>query len=327
MLEGRIFVTGGAGYLARAIYARAAAENWAAQFTCFSRDDGKHAQLRNRFPSVRCIRGDICQDTALLAAGMMGHDVVIHAAAIKYVDLAETNVFDTIRVNIDGSRNVFLAAHIAGIKRVIAISTDKACEPVNIYGATKFAMERMIHEADRLGETNFVGVRYGNVVGSTGSVIPKFKQQLEALGHVEITDPSMTRFWMSHDEAVDVVLAAMATPRGTILIPACRAMGLEAMVHAAIGDGLPRMIKVVGPRPGEKRAESLVGANEAVRTEPSGIMRTSASKVWAGWLLHPPGVYPILDIGDWAQFPFTSDDAPAVSPQEMRAMSEASEHV
>lgn len=328
MLEGRIFITGGAGYLARAIYQRAKDDGWPATFTCFSRDDGKHAQLVNRFPAVRCIRGDICQDTALLAAAMTGHDIVIHAAAVKYVDLAETNVLDTIRVNVDGSRNVFLAAHAAGIRRVIAISTDKACEPVNIYGGTKFAMERMVHECDRLGGTNFVAVRYGNVVGSTGSVIPKFKQQLAETGHVNITDPSMTRFWMSHHEAVDAVVAARDIPRGTILIPACRAMSLEEMVAAAIGKA-SSLVRVVGPRPGEKRSESLVGAYEADRTRAT-FIPTQPGTIWLGWLIYPPGVYPGRDANSehlYPKFPYTSDDAAAVSPLEMRAMSEESEHV
>lgn len=257
-------MTGGAGYLARALYARAEREGWDVQFTAFSRDDSKHVPLMRRFPSVKCIRGDVAADRDVLAAAMQGHDYVIHMAAVKYVDLAESNVFDTVRVNVDGSRNVIMAAISARVTRAVGISTDKACEPVSVYGMTKAVMERMLIEGDRMASrTEFAVCRYGNVVGSTGSVIPLFRDQLARNGEITLTAPGMTRFWMGVDEAVDCILATFVAPRGATIIPIPRSMSLLDMVHAAVGDDVP--IRVTGLRPGEKVHEQLIGLAESVR--------------------------------------------------------------
>ncbi len=295
-LSGDVLITGGAGFLARAIYARARTDGWDVRFTALSRDDAKHAALQARFPEVRSVLCDIaCGDELLLATAFTGHDVVIHAAASKYVDRAELNAWDTVSTNVYGSQAVAEAAIRTGVQRVVGISTDKACEPVNVYGLTKATMERMFQEADRLSETRFTVVRYGNVVGSTGSVVPLFRQQLEETGRVKITNPKMTRFWMGVDEAVDLIVDALSddAPAGHVLIPSPRALPLGDLVRIAIGvePGAPlpeNEVELVGERPGEKRHEKLVHRQESVRA-------TEAAARYSGrpWLfaLAPPGGY------------------------------------
>lgn len=317
-LSGRVLITGGSGYLARAIYRRAEREKWPAEFTCFSRDDGKHAILARRFPAVRCIRGDVAADRALLTAAMRGHDFVIHAAANKHVPQSETAVFDTSRINIHGSENVFLAALEAGVHRVVAISSDKAVAPLGVYGDTKMLMERLAIEADRFDTgSEFAVVRYGNVVGSTGSLLPVLKAQFARDGYVALTAPAMTRYWMSADEAVDAVLRTFAAPRGTTLVPVCRGMSLQATVDAAIVHG--GNVRVIGLRPGEKLHESLIGEAESVRAE---FVENSAGA--DHWLLYPPG-----EVRNDRPFEETSSRPLGgwVTPEAMRAMSEDSEHV
>lgn len=297
MLEGRIFVTGAAGFLGRALLRRAEREDWPCTFTGFSRDDAKHVAVMRRFPHIRFIRGDVgCTPLDLLAAAMRGHDLVIHAAAVKYVDLAETNVFDTVRVNVHGSENVALAAIAAGVPQVVGISTDKAAKPVNIYGATKMAMERLFVEADRMGtDTRFALCRYGNVVGSTGSVIPKFKEQLARTGEVLVTNPDMTRFWMGVEEAIDViVLAATMASRGSTVIPIPKAATIMQVVHAAVG---VEHVRIVGTRPGEKLHEDLLGEEESVRAVRRDLEGLSFYE------LQPPG-----EPGDGRCFRLTSED-------------------
>ena len=304
MLTGKIFISGGAGFLARAIYRRARAEAWDCQFTAFSRDDSKHVALRKRYPEVVCVRGDVAGDRDYLAAAMRGHDLVIHAAATKYVDLAETNVFDTVRVNVHGSENVAWAAMAAGVTRVVGISTDKACQPVNVYGATKMVMERVFVEADRLDSaTEFTLCRYGNVIGSTGSVIPLFKTQLARDGHISITDPTMTRFWMSADDAVDTILYALnQAQHGSTVIPSPKASSIMDVVDA-IG---PCDFRVVGIRPGEKLSEDLIHEQESVR----------AAKRYPGfWELRPPG-----EVVSSRQFRLNSSEADRIPSAELAAL-------
>lgn len=264
LLSGRVFITGGAGFLARAIYKQAAEEGWPCEFTAFSRDDSKHVALHQRFPHVRTIRGDVAgTDVEILAGYMRGHDYVIHAAANKYVDLAEQNPWETMRVNVHGSENVALAAIRAGVKRVVGISTDKACEPSSTYGLSKAAMERLFLRAFPFaGRTEFVVVRYGNVVGSTGSFIAKLWAERYSTEPVKMTNPEMTRFWMRPREAVKIVVAGL-TYEGAcncILVPSLPSLANFQVVEAICPD---RAIETVGSRPGEKLHESLISDNEA----------------------------------------------------------------
>lgn len=261
-LKGNVLITGGAGFLARGFYARARAEGWPVRFTCLSRDDAKHAALARAFPEVRIIRGDVCDSIPALRQAFVGHDVIIHAAASKYVDRSELAAFDTVRVNVEGSRNVALAAASAGVPIVVGISTDKACEPANVYGLSKAIMERLFLEADGWGGSRFSVVRYGNVIGSTGSVATLFERQARERGIVSITDPDMTRFWMPIGEAIDLVLASLVTP-GLVTVGAMKAATI-ATVAEAVAPGVP--VEYIGWRPGEKRHERLISDGEALRT-------------------------------------------------------------
>ncbi len=323
-LEGRVLITGGAGFLARGIYRRALAEHWPAEFTCLSRDDAKHAELQSRYPWVQTVLGDVGTiDVDRLTDLMRGFDIVIHAAASKYVDRAEHAAFDTVRTNIEGSRRVAEAALRAHVKIAVAISTDKACHPVNIYGATKLVMERLWQEAAgrEPNLTVFVGVRYGNVVGSTGSVLTLFEKQI-AEGGIKLTDPEMTRFWMSIDEAVNTILIAVngtspgAVHTGTITIPAMRAMRMRDVVNAALGGDeigavLPDNIEIIGMRPGEKKHEAIVHRQESVR-----VMKAAGPLGYRH--LHPPGV----NFSSVDPYEITSADPPRgwLSPGDLRAM-------
>jgi len=277
MLEGRILITGGAGFLARGIYRRARRESWPAQWTCLSRDDSKHAILQARYPEVACVLGDVARmgidELALL---FRGHDLVIHAAASKYVDRAELAARETVHVNVVGSMNVAQAAILARVTQVVGISTDKAVQPVNVYGMSKAIMERIFQEAgqNEYG-TEFVVMRYGNVIGSTGSVIPMWRRQLAEGKPIAVTDPTMTRYWMSVDEAVDAIVHAVSfAPNAHVVIPRPRAMQMGAIAAALAGtrwngEGFAdeSRIRIVGLRPGEKRHESLMHAAESVRVE------------------------------------------------------------
>jgi UDP-N-acetylglucosamine 4,6-dehydratase/5-epimerase len=270
MLEGNVLITGGSGFLGRAILRKAHQEGWPARFTIYSRDETKQWELKRRYPDVHCILGDVARDLPRLIAAMTGHDLVIHAAAVKYIPEAEHNVLETIAVNIEGSRNVAVAAIAAGVKTVVGISTDKACGPLNLYGMTKAVMERMYSECDRMSPTKFVTVRYGNVVGSTGSVIPIFERQIQDYNEIRVTDGRMTRFWLGVGDAVDLIChAAINAQGGWTVIDPCPAMAIVDLARAVWsihwqhnGDG---RIVFTGMRPGEKLHESLFNDQEAPR--------------------------------------------------------------
>lgn len=318
-LAGRVLITGGAGFLARGIYRRAQAEHWDAEFTCLSRDDSKHAVLQARYPWVQTVLGDVGTiDVGRLTDLMRGFDIVIHAAASKYVDRAEMAAFETVQTNIEGSRRVAEAALRARVRTALAISTDKACHPVNIYGASKFVMERLWQEANaRTDDTRFVGVRYGNVVGSTGSVLTLFERQMQD-GGIKLTDPQMTRFWMSVDEAVDTILTAVGgAPGGTLAIPPMRGMRMHDVALAALGEDqigkpLPDSVTITGMRPGEKRHEAIVHRQESVRVSHQGTPLDYR-------YLHPPGV---TFLPQDEAYEISSSDPPRgwVSPADLRGM-------
>lgn len=268
-LVGNVLITGGAGFLGRGIMRRAQREEWDVRFTVLSRDEKKQHECAEKFPRARYVLGDVT-DMHRLAMVMIGHDAVIHAAAIKYIPEGEFNADECVRVNIDGSRAVIDAAHSAGIENVVGISTDKAAMPVNIYGMTKAVMERLFAEA------GYNTCRYGNVLGSTGSVAPVMKRQLETKGMISITDPHMTRFWMSVDDAVDTIIAAFGATRGSTIIPTPRSATMHAIAHAIVGgedvlgEACDHAIQVVGWRPGEKMHEDLVSYYEMPRIRPYG---------------------------------------------------------
>ena len=281
MLTGNIFITGGAGFLARGIYARARAEAWPCRFTCFSRDAHKHAALRRDFPEVRLIAGDVAGPLDLLALALAGHDTLIHAAAYKYVDLAETNVWECIRTNVLGSLTVAQAAVQAGAKQVVGISTDKACHSVNIYGSTKYQMEKCFQEANNWeSDTRFHLTRYGNVLAATGSMVKDWRRKLAEQGYINATDPDMTRFWLSLDQAVDLILLALSEPAGTITIPMLPALSMKRMEEYILPAGT--RVTYDGMRPGEKRHEELLTLEESRFAEDHGAY----FRLWPVW--HTP---------------------------------------
>ncbi len=262
-----ICVLGGAGFLGRGLLRYIDRHNINANVTVYSRDEAKHYSLRSKFPQVRTVLGDIC-DTDRLTSVMAGHDLVIHAAALKHIPEAERDVSEAIRVNVEGSRSVIKAAIAARVSRVVGISTDKVCSPRNTYGATKMLMERAFQEADRLAsDTEFTCVRYGNVISSTGSVVPLFTDQLKRDGRLSITSPEMTRFWLSIDDAVALVEKSLNFGfAGGITTLRCAAMGIMDVAEAvSLYKGIPQKTspKIIGLRPGEKLHETLIDEAEA----------------------------------------------------------------
>lgn len=275
----RIFITGGAGFLGRAIMARPALFSPdPVDFTVYSRDEFKQAHARALFPNVHYILGDV-RDRDRLELAMRGHDVVIHAAAMKYVLRGETDVWEAIDINVDGSRNVAQAAARTGVRHLIGLSTDKACRPVNVYGMSKLLMERLFQEADSWSSTQINLVRYGNVVSSTGSAVPLFRQQARE-GRITLTDPNMTRFWLTVERAIGLIAAALTEPRGgTILIPRLPSATIQVVADAAVKVELARNpdlreveYEVIGQRFGEKVHENLLGPEETPYTAPGQVM-------------------------------------------------------
>lgn len=259
-LTGSVLITGGSGSLGGAILDRAKAEGWDAAFTVYSRDEVKQAASRERHPDVRYVLGDV-RDAESLETAMRGVDTVIHAAAYKRVPEAERESFACVQANVDGSMTVLREALRAMVPRTVGISTDKACSPINTYGQSKALMERMFQSvANYPGRQRFTLVRYGNVIASRGSVVPALRAQVSAGKPITITDPTMTRFWITLDDAVDLILAALDIDSGHILIPRSRSSDMATLAEA-IAPGHP--VEVIGWRPGEKRAEQLLNAHES----------------------------------------------------------------
>lgn len=263
-----ILITGGAGFLGRGIMRQFSRDY---NFIVYSRDETKQDICKRSYPGATYVLGDVT-DLARLNHTLIRYsvDTIIHAAAIKYIPEAEKNVEECIRVNVDGSRNVAEAAIMCSVDTVIGISTDKACEPINVYGATKMLMERLFREYGQLGVTKFVLTRYGNVVGSTGSVIPLFQKQIEE-GLVKVTDPHMTRFWISLNQAVKLIELALDAEPGQMIVPKAQAMTIGDLCEALIEiSGEQSQVEIIGPRPGEKRHENLIHKYESVRAQDHG---------------------------------------------------------
>jgi UDP-N-acetylglucosamine 4,6-dehydratase len=277
VLDGQVvLVTGGTGSFGRRFVHRVLSEQAPKKLIVFSRDELKQyemqADLRAAFPPevygrMRFFLGDV-RDQSRLTLALRGVDVVIHAAALKQVPAAEYNPSECIHTNVIGAENVVWASLNTRVRRVVALSTDKACNPINLYGATKLASDKTFVAANNLAGdigTRFCVVRYGNVAGSRGSVAPLF-QKLVAEGATElpITDPRMTRFWISLDQGVDFVLSSLALTRGgEIFVPKIGSMTMPEVAQA-LGPGLAH--RVVGIRPGEKLHEMMISGDDARMT-------------------------------------------------------------
>ena len=263
-----ILLTGGTGSFGRA-FTSLVVKNWpGATIRVFSRDELKQSEMAAEFPSKSQLRffiGDV-RDRGRVARAMRGADIVVHAAALKQVPACEYNPFEAVQTNIIGAQNVIDAAIDSEVKRVVGLSTDKAVNPLNLYGATKLCAEKLFVQGNAYAAdtgSRLSCVRYGNVLASRGSVVPALINQMEQ-GRLKITDPRMTRFWISLTHAVELVLFALEhATGGEIFVPKIPSMRLVDLAEA-VAPGLP--IDIVGIRPGEKLHEVLITDEESRRT-------------------------------------------------------------
>jgi len=261
-----ILVTGGTGSFGKK-FIRKALTLGEKKIIVFSRDELKQYEMKQEFQDgrIRFFIGDV-RDKDRLYRAFDGVDIVIHAAAMKHVDACEYNPFEAVKTNIHGAQNIIEAAIDRGVEKVIALSTDKACSPVNLYGATKLASDKLFVAANAyVGEkkTRFAVVRYGNVVGSRGSVVPFFKK-IKDTGKLPITDERMTRFWITLDQGVQFVLDNLERMYGgEIFVPKIPSMKVTDLAKAI---GPECEIEVIGIRPGEKLHEAMIMEDDARHT-------------------------------------------------------------
>lgn len=283
-----ILLTGGTGSFGNAFIERAVREWPDVTIRVFSRDELKQSELRTRHGDdhLRYFIGDVRDRRRLLRAAQ-GADLIIHAAAMKQVPACEYNPFEAVQTNIVGAENIVDAAIDASVPKVIALSTDKAVNPVNLYGATKLCAEKIIVQGNAYaaqGDTRLSCVRYGNVVGSRGSVVPLFRKQIAEDGRLTITDERMTRFWITLPQAVDLVLFAIEhAVGGEIFIPKIPSMKVVDLAEA-MAPALPT--EVIGIRPGEKLHELLLTSDEARHSIDAGdVYVVLPEQPW--WTDHP----------------------------------------
>jgi UDP-N-acetylglucosamine 4,6-dehydratase len=273
-LEGKtVLVTGGTGSFGRRFIETVLARTAPRKLIVFSRDELKQHEMQvdmaarftpEQMGRMRFFLGDV-RDRQRLTLALRGVDVVVHAAALKQVPAAEYNPSEFIQTNVLGAENIVWAALANRVKQVIALSTDKACNPANLYGATKLASDKTFVAANNLSGdigARFAVVRYGNVVGSRGSVAPLFQKLIaEGVRELPITDPRMTRFWITLNQGVDFVLSSLALMRGgEIFVPKIPSMKMTDLA-AAMAPDLP--IRVIGIRPGEKLHEMMISIDDA----------------------------------------------------------------
>lgn len=265
-----VLVTGGTGSFGRRFTAILLRDFRPKKLIIFSRDELKQHEMRQVHPDgpetqVRYFIGDV-RDVDRLRRAMHGVDVVVHAAALKQVPVCEYNPIEAINTNVMGARNIIDAALDCGVSKVLGISTDKAVNPVNLYGATKLAAEKLfVHSNAYSGAhgTRFSCVRYGNVVGSRGSVIPLFLKQRQT-GTITVTDPRMTRFWITLEQGVRFVIHCIDGMRGgEVFVPKIPSMNIMDLARAVAPDC---KVEQVGIRAGEKLHEVLVSEDEARQT-------------------------------------------------------------
>ena len=263
-----ILVTGGTGSFGKKFIDIMLKEYHPHKLIVFSRDELKQHEMQAAgftHPSLRYFIGDI-RDQQRCRRAFEGVNLVIHAAALKQVPACEYNPMEAIKTNILGSSNVIDAALDSGVSRVVALSTDKAVNPVNLYGATKLAAEKLFIQSNAYAgarNTRFSCVRYGNVVGSRGSVVPVFLKQRES-GRVTVTDERMTRFWISLEQGVRFVIRAAENMHGgEVFVPKIPSMTVTDLARAIAPD---TTIEYIGIRPGEKLHEVLISEDEARQT-------------------------------------------------------------
>ena len=269
-----VLVTGGTGSFGQKFAEVVLNQYNVRKLVIFSRDEAKQFDMRNdpRFEThhkrMRFFIGDV-RDVERLEMAFRDVDYVVHAAALKHIPTAEYNPFECIRTNVHGAENVVTASIRSEVKQVIALSTDKAANPINLYGASKLASDKIFIAAKNLvgsvGRPKFAVVRYGNVIGSRGSIVPFFRQKiLEGSKSLPITDPRMTRFWITLEQGVGFVLSCLSAMQGgEIFVPKSPSMKVVDLAATLAPD---LQIHIIGIRPGEKLHEVMITEDEARAT-------------------------------------------------------------
>lgn len=265
-----ILITGGTGSFGSAFVTSLLKNQKWRRIVVFSRDELKQLKLRELIGAddrLRFFIGDI-RDKERISRALKGIDTVVHAAALKQVDTGEYNPIEFIKTNVYGSNNLIEACLDNNVGNVIALSTDKASSPINLYGATKLTADKLFIAANSYSgskPTRFSVVRYGNVLGSRGSVIPFFQSLIAQSESLPITDLRMTRFWITLSDAVDFVHSSLRIMRGgELFVPKIPSMRITDLIKALVPEGYPT--HVVGIRPGEKLHEEMIGIGESFRT-------------------------------------------------------------
>jgi UDP-N-acetylglucosamine 4,6-dehydratase len=267
-LDGKtVFITGATGSFGKRFVKIVLEKTNVKQLIVYSRDELKQFEMQQwaNSPKIKFILGDV-RDSYRLRRAMDGVDIVVHAAAMKQVPASENNPIEAIRTNVIGAENVINNAIECGVKKVIALSTDKACNPVNLYGATKLCSDKLFVAANGLVQnrsTKFAVVRYGNVIGSRGSVIPFFLN-IKKTGKVPITDTRMTRFMITLTQGVQFVLDSLDRMEGgELFIPKIPTMNMMELKEAVAPEC---KVEIIGIRPGEKIHEAMISQDDAPNT-------------------------------------------------------------
>ena len=268
-----ILVTGGTGSFGKMLVSKLLNLN-PKEIIVFSRDEDKQGLMRLEYPNekrLRFVLGDI-RDYHSVRQVMRAVDIVFHAAALKWITEVEYNVWEGVKTNVIGAQNIIEAAKDENVEKVVALSTDKAVEPVNAYGMAKALQERLITTANLYKDgtrTVFVSTRYGNVLGSRGSVVPHFKSLIEKGKPLTLTDPKMTRFILTLDESVDLVLYALENGvGGEVFVRKMPGHTISDLANVLLQSATlgSDSLKIIGIRPGEKVHETLISPSESVRT-------------------------------------------------------------
>lgn len=292
-----VLITGGTGSLGKALIKYLMKDTKVRRIAIYSRDELKQHNLRNEIGEddrLRWFIGDV-RDLERLKRALHGVDFVIHAAALKQVDTGEYNPMEFIKTNVLGSQNVIDASIEAGVKKIVALSTDKASSPINLYGATKLTADKLFVAANNYSHsygTTFSVVRYGNVMGSRGSVIPFWKSLADAGQPLPITDLRMTRFWISIEQAVEFVIESLEIMHGgELYVPRIPSMKIVDLAAAVAPDA---KLEQVGMRPGEKLHEEMISADDSRRTFLIG-QRYVVTPVVAQWGYEIPAGKPMIE--------------------------------
>ena len=320
-----VLVTGGTGSFGKAFIREILTNHNPRRVAILSRDELKQSEMRAEFteefgtadPRLRWFLGDI-RDKDRLVRAFHGVEYVVHAAALKQVDTAEYNPFEFVKTNVLGSQNVIDAAIEAGVKKVVALSTDKASSPINLYGATKLTADKLFVAANNysysFGTTMSV-VRYGNVMGSRGSVIPFFRRLVAEGKPIPITDPRMTRFWITLPQAVQFVIDSFETMQGgELFVPRIPSMRIMDLAQVIAPDS---QTYEVGIRPGEKLHEEMIASDDSYRTIRQDDRYIVKPTIKGYWFKEPVGVQ--VPIG----FSYSSDTNDQwMTAEELRGLME-----